>query len=90
MASTRYVVIIERDEAGGHSAWAPDLPGVVAAAKAYDDCVRLMREAVEFHLRGLRRAGESIPVPAAVGADTIGPAWCEQSDRRRSAALPDW
>lgn len=68
---TGYVVIIERDEAGGYSAWAPDLPGVIAAAPSYDECVQLMREAVEFHLDGMRKDGEPIPAPAAVGAETI-------------------
>jgi predicted RNase H-like HicB family nuclease len=68
---TGYVVIIERDEAGGFSAWAPDLPGVIAAADSYDECVQLMREAIEFHLDGLRQDGEPIPAPAAVGAETI-------------------
>jgi len=68
---TGYVVIIERDEAGGYSAWAPDLPGVVAAAEAYSDCLELMREAVGLHLESLRAHGEPIPAPAAVGAETV-------------------
>jgi predicted RNase H-like HicB family nuclease len=68
---TGYLVIIERDEAGGYSAWAPDLPGVIAAADSYDECVQLMREAIEFHLDGFRQDGEPIPAPAAVGAETI-------------------
>lgn len=68
---SQYVAIIERDDAGGFSAWAPDLPGVVAAASSYDECIRLMREAVEFHLDGLRADGAPIPAPAAVGAETI-------------------
>jgi predicted RNase H-like HicB family nuclease len=70
-AVTGYVVIIERDEAGGYSAWAPDLPGVIAAAGTYDQCLELMREAVELHIQSLREHGEPIPVPAAVGAETI-------------------
>lgn len=68
---SEYVVIIERDEAGGYSAWAPDLPGVVAAASSYDGTLVLMREAVEFHLDGLREDGQPIPAPTAVGAETI-------------------
>ena len=68
---THYLVIIERDEEGGYSAWAPDLPGVVAAADSYDECLRLMREAVEFHLEGMREDGQPIPVPSSVGAETI-------------------
>lgn len=68
---SQYVVIIERDEAGGYSAWAPDLPGVAAAAATYDECLELMREAVEIHLEGLREDGLPIPVPNAVGAETV-------------------
>ena len=68
---TRYLVIIERDEAGGYSAWAPDLPGVVAAAASYNECLELMREAVELHLEGLREDGLPIPAPNAIGAETV-------------------
>lgn len=68
---SQYLVIIERDEVGGYSAWAPDLPGVVAAAATYDECLELMREAVELHLEGLREDGLPIPVPNAVGAETV-------------------
>lgn len=68
---SQYVAIIERDEAGGYSAWVPDLPGVIAAAPSYDECLRLIREAVAFHLEGLREDGEPIPAPAAIGAETI-------------------
>jgi predicted RNase H-like HicB family nuclease len=68
---TGYVIIIEGDEAGGFSSYAPDLPGVVAAASTYDECVALMREAVAFHLEGMREDGDPIPPPIAVGAETI-------------------
>lgn len=68
---SEYVVIIERDESGGYSAWAPDLPRVVAAASSYDECLALMREAVAFHLEGLREDGEPIPAPTAVEATVI-------------------
>jgi predicted RNase H-like HicB family nuclease len=67
----QYLAIIERDEAGGYSAWAPDLPGVAAAAASYDECVRLMREAVELHIEGLREDGLPLPEPAAIGAETV-------------------
>lgn len=63
-----YVVVIERDEAGGYSAWSPDLPGCIAASADYDECVGLMREAVAFHLEGLRQDGQPLPEPTAVGS----------------------
>jgi predicted RNase H-like HicB family nuclease len=68
-----YVVIVERDDAGGYSTWSPDLPGCVAAASDYEECVQLMREAIEFHLEGMRDNGEEIPAPTAV-ASLIMPA----------------
>lgn len=67
-----YIVVIERDdEAGGYGAWAPDLPGVIATASSYEECVALMREAVEFHIEGLREHGDPIPAPSIVGAETV-------------------
>lgn len=71
---TGYVLIIEGDEAGGFSSYAPDLPGVAAAASTYGECVALMREAVAFHLEGMREDGDPIPPPTAVGAETIAAA----------------
>ncbi len=68
---TGYAIIIERAEDGGFGAWAPDLPGVVATASTYDECVALMREAVAFHLEGMREDGDPIPPPTAIGVETI-------------------
>lgn len=63
-----YVIVVERDEAGGYSTWSPDLPGCVAAADDYEDCVQLMGEAVGLHLEGLREDGLAIPEPTAVAS----------------------
>jgi len=54
-----YVVIIEH-EAGSYGAWSPDLPGCIAAASDYEECVQLMHEAIELHLAGLREDGEPL------------------------------
>lgn len=66
-----YAIVIERGDTGTYGAWSPDLPGVVAAAEEQDECVELMREAIEFHLEGLREAGEAIPHPETVAATTL-------------------
>ena len=63
-----YVVVVERDEAGGYSTWSPDLPGCVAAAADYDECLRLMGEAISLHLEGMRADGEQLPEPSAMAA----------------------
>lgn len=57
---TRYVILIE-PTATGYSAYLPDLPGCVAAGGTREEVERLMREAVEFHLEGLRAEGEPVP-----------------------------
>jgi predicted RNase H-like HicB family nuclease len=59
---SRYLIVIE-ETATGYSAYSPDLPGCVAAGKGRDSVEREMHDAIEFHLDGLRRAGEPIPTP---------------------------
>lgn len=61
----KYMVVIERSETG-YGAYVPDLPGCVAAAKTREETLRLIKEAIEFHIEGLREAGEPIPEPASV------------------------
>ncbi|HWQ20950.1 MAG TPA: type II toxin-antitoxin system HicB family antitoxin [Methanotrichaceae archaeon] len=59
---TKYTIIIEKGE-GNYSAYCPDLPGVVAAAETEDETVELMKEAIAFHLEGLKRDRLPIPEP---------------------------
>ncbi len=59
---SRYLVIIE-ESTTGFSAFVPDLPGCIATAATLEDLVGSMREGVEFHLEGLRDAGEPVPPP---------------------------
>ena len=60
-----YLAIIERGEAswGAH---VPDLPGCIAAAETRQEVTSLIKDAVDFHLEGLRERGEPIPPPAAL------------------------
>ena len=53
--------MIEGDGLSNYSAYAPDLPGVAATGDTLDEAEAAMREAVEFHIEGLRLAGESVP-----------------------------
>lgn len=55
----KFVAIIERTGTG-YGAWLPTLPGCVAAAATREEVEVLIREAVEFHLEGMREAGEEI------------------------------
>jgi len=60
----RYAVIIEKSETG-FGAYVPDLPGCVAAAETREEVVKLIQEAIEFHIEGLREDGEPVPEPAS-------------------------
>jgi predicted RNase H-like HicB family nuclease len=59
---TRYTVFIE-PTATGFSAYVPDLPGCVAAASTLEETRDLIKEAIEFHIEGMRMNGEVIPEP---------------------------
>jgi len=58
----RYVVIIEKGE-NSFGAYVPDLPGCVAVAETQTEVIKLIQEAIEFHLEGLREEGKSMPKP---------------------------
>ncbi|HSG65722.1 MAG TPA: type II toxin-antitoxin system HicB family antitoxin [Gammaproteobacteria bacterium] len=58
----RYLVVVEQGETS-FGAYVPDLPGCIAAAETKDEVLRLVREAIEFHLEGLREEGAPIPAP---------------------------
>ena len=60
----RYAVVIEEAN-GNYSAYVPDLPGCVAMGATPEDTERQIREAIEFHLDGLREDGISIPPPSS-------------------------
>jgi predicted RNase H-like HicB family nuclease len=64
----RYLILIEEAPGQNYSAHAPDLPGCVATGATREDCEREMRDAVAFHIEGLRAAGEAIPEPPQVSA----------------------
>jgi len=56
----RYLVVIEPTDTG-FSAYAPDVAGCVATGASRAEVERAMREAVEFHLEGLRADGQPLP-----------------------------
>ncbi|MDY0171203.1 MAG: type II toxin-antitoxin system HicB family antitoxin [Thermoguttaceae bacterium] len=59
---TRYTVIYEPGDRNW-SAYVPDLPGCIAAGATREDVQALIREAIEFHLEGMRLHNESVPEP---------------------------
>ena len=59
----RYAIVIE-NAGGNYSAYVPDLPGCVATGTAVQETEQAIREAIEFHLEGLREDGNPIPPPS--------------------------
>jgi len=60
----RYAIVIEKAE-GNYSAYVPDLPGCVATGITVEEAESAIREAVAFHLEGLREDGMAIPLPSS-------------------------
>ena len=52
-------------------AYCPDLPGVGVVGDTQEEVERLIRDAITFHLDGLREAGEPVPAPSAVGTTLV-------------------
>ncbi len=61
----KYAVVIEKAN-GNLSAYVPDLPGCVATGEDLKDVNSNIREAIRFHLDGMREDGVPIPKPEAV------------------------
>ena len=59
----RYTVFFE-PTATGYSA--PDLPGCIAAGTTLDETRQLIKEAIEFHIEGMRLNGETVPEPTSL------------------------
>jgi len=60
----RYLVVIEKG-ATSFGAYVPDLPGCVAAGETRDETLKLIREAIEFHIEGLKQEGQPVPPPSS-------------------------
>lgn len=60
----RYLVVVE-EGATSFGAYVPDLPGCVAAGETRDEVLDLIREAIEFHIEGLRQEGQPVPPPSS-------------------------
>ena len=60
----RYAIVIEKGE-GNYGAYVPDLPGCVAVGNSVEEVRRDIREAIVFHLEGLRADDLPIPEPTS-------------------------
>ena len=64
MIQMRYAIVIERAN-DNFSAYAPDLPGCVATGATLEEAEQALREAIEFHIEGLREDGAPVPRPTS-------------------------
>jgi predicted RNase H-like HicB family nuclease len=64
----KYTIIIEQAE-DNYSAYCPDLPGCIATGCTEEETVQRMKEAIEFHIEGLREGKTSIPAPTTKAVD---------------------
>ena len=60
----KYAVVIEKAE-GNHSAYVPDLPGCVATGVTVEEVENEIREAIAFHIEGMREDGIAVPEPTS-------------------------
>jgi len=60
----RYAIVIEKGDSN-YAAYVPDLPGCVATGDSVEETQREIREAIEFHIEGLRADGLPVPPPSS-------------------------
>ncbi|HLG16259.1 MAG TPA: type II toxin-antitoxin system HicB family antitoxin [Blastocatellia bacterium] len=60
----RYAIVIEEAD-NNFAAYVPDLPGCVATGTTIEETEQQIREAIEFHLRGMREDGLPVPEPSS-------------------------
>jgi predicted RNase H-like HicB family nuclease len=58
----KYLVVVE-ETGTGFSAYSPDMPGCIATGATREEVEREMREAMQFHIEGLRLEGQIVPEP---------------------------
>lgn len=61
MRNLRFAVVYEPNDDGTYGAYVPDLSGCVAAGETIEETRKLIREAIEMHLSGMRQHGTPIP-----------------------------
>lgn len=61
----RYAIVIEKAETN-YSAYVPDLPGCVATGSTVKEVEQEMREAIRFHIDGLKADGLQVPQPTSI------------------------
>ena len=60
----KYAVVIEKAQLN-YSAYVPDLPGCIATGASVEEVEKEIREAIIFHIEGMRNDGETVPQPSS-------------------------
>ena len=68
MARVAYTIIVESG-ADNYSGYVPDLPGCVAVGDTVDETVEELKQAIEFHIEGLRAEGLPVPPPQIISRE---------------------
>jgi len=58
----KYTVVIEKTDSS-YGAYVPDLPGCVAIGETLEEAEKLIKEAIEFHIEGIKLEGLEVPEP---------------------------
>ena len=61
----RYAIVIEK-AADNYSAYVPDLPGCVATGLSIESVEQEIRDAIRFHIEGLKADGLAVPDPTSI------------------------
>ena len=60
----KYLIVIEKSDTG-YSAYSPDLPGCISTGATIEETEQNIREAIAFHIDGLKEEGYDIPQPTS-------------------------
>ena len=63
----KYLIVVEKT-ATGFSAYSPDVPGCVSTGRTEEETETNMKEAIEFHVDGLKQEGLPVPQPSTKSA----------------------
>ena len=61
----RYAIVIEKAD-DNYSAYVPDLPGCIATGSTVEAVEHEIRDAIRFHIEGLKADGLPVPVPTSI------------------------
>jgi predicted RNase H-like HicB family nuclease len=61
----RFAIVIEK-AANNYGGYVPDLPGCVATGSTIKETERLLQEAIQLHIDGMKEDGLPIPEPTSI------------------------